>query len=145
MRYKTGLAALAFTIFGLGVKAQQPVAFRQISQADSVAKFIMWVDKEVSPQEKQCHSLIWKLRDIRKAANELMKKGSYPFTMTDEWPSPESEYYVVGFYEMKLLNNMMDKYVRLTTYRIDRKMKMERYNPEDDSWAAVTSVRTVKN
>lgn len=129
-------ASFLFVLATLPLFGQQPVIFRQINTADSLARALAWVDKEFTKAEHKCHTLIWSLREIREGALALKQKGAFAFTMTDEWPSPESEFYVISFYEIILRDKMMDRYNRLHTYRINKKMRVEQYNPDDDSWLA---------
>jgi hypothetical protein len=115
---------------------QHQIAFLQLSKNDSLAKALE--GRKFTVNEQKYHQLIWRLKTIRQEAIVLTKKGVVAFTMTDDWPSPDSEYYIISFYEMILNDKAMDRYSRLQTYRISRRMKIERYDPEEDSWVSLT-------
>lgn len=127
------LLILLFSVFAVvRLQAQQHIVFLQINKNDSLARALE--GKKFTGNEHKYHQIIWRIKSIRQKAIELNKKGAVAFTMTDDWPSPESRYYIISFYEMMIDNKMMDRYSRLETYRIDRRMKIERYSVEEDSW-----------
>jgi hypothetical protein len=128
---------LAVLILAAGhLCGQQQIVFLQINKNDSLARALE--GKKFISNEQKYHQMIWRLKAIRQQAINLHKKGAVAFTMTDDWPSPESGYFIISFYEMMMDNKIMDRYSRLQTYRINRRMKIERYNVEEDSWSLLT-------
>ena len=127
------LGVLACSVVRLD--AQQQIVFLQLNKHDSLARAIE--GKKFSGNELKYHQMIWQIKGIRQAAIELNKKGIIGFTMTDEWPSPDSFYYIISFYEMAVSNKTMERYSRLRTYRVNKRMRIEVYNIEDDDWKAL--------
>ena len=117
------------------LNAQRQLIFLQLNKNDSLAKALE--GKKFTASEWKYHQMIWRLKDIRQKALELNKKGVMAFTMTDDWPSDESIYYIISFYEMALTNKTMERYSRLLTYRINKRMKIEIYNAENDEWTSL--------
>jgi hypothetical protein len=134
-KFRHACILLILLLAALSTAGQRKVIFKHIN-SDPLAKTLSWVDKKVSPAEQKCHSLVWKIKEVRELALSVSKQGLHAFTMTDEWPSPESEYYIISFCEIATNDNLMDRYARLKTYRINKRMGIETYNAADDSWIA---------
>ena len=132
---KTTFLLILFVFTVLQVHAQQQLIFLQLNKNDSLAKALE--GKKFTANEWKYHQMIWRLKGIRQKALELNKKGVMAFTMTDDWPSDESIYYIISFYEMAMTNKSMERYSRLITYRINKRMKIEIYNVENDAWTSL--------
>lgn len=133
---KTALLLLLFVFPVSQLCGQQQIVFVQLNKSDSLARALE--GKKFIANERKYHQMIWRLRAIRQQAIDVYKKGAIAFTMTDDWPSPESQYFIISFYEMMMDEKMMDRYSRLQTYRINRRMKIERYIIEEDRWGELS-------
>ncbi|MEO7992066.1 MAG: hypothetical protein ABI663_21115 [Chryseolinea sp.] len=128
------IVALLIMLFTNRVQGQHSLKFDllPIDKTDSLGLFLEFTEMKLTPEEKERHKLIWKIEQVRQSAISLKKKGVDAFTMTDESPTKESPYYIIGFYEM-----LEEQFNRLDTYRISKDLTIESYDFLNDMWTHV--------
>lgn len=136
MTYLNKLLFLAVLTLIIDRACGQDFTLRSIDKTDSIAKVLEFDAEKLTKNELECHRLIWSLNEVRRSAIYLKQKKVDTFTMTDQKPTADSDYLVIGFYEMLVYNNIMDHSSRLGTYRVDRKMEIEIYNLAEDTWTS---------
>lgn len=107
-----------------------------VSDGDSVAKFLSFLNQAVSANDLEAHKQIWKLRSVREIADYVRKTTSaWPervdvVTVTDERPGENSLFYVIGLYEVHPGSHMN----KVNTFRISKDNLIELYDVGEDSW-----------
>ncbi len=115
-------------------KSLDSVEFQTLNSSDKLAKCIFF-NKEVLPDERKAHELIWGLKSVRYLANEMLKVGTYMDTLTVTLvrPTYKDSYFIIALYnrQPRVINKLM-------IYRVDLlKNRIERKYDSDSKWTAV--------
>jgi hypothetical protein len=110
------------------------VEFQTLNASNKLAKCI-FLDKEVSADEKKAHELIWGLKSVRDLANGMLQIGTYmeTLTVTLEKPNDKSAYFFIALYnrQPRVINKLM-------IYRVDlNKNRIEKRYDLDNKWTKV--------
>lgn len=135
--YKRLLLVVAIVCFSKFGFAQKELGLHAIVKGDTISKVLEFEDEKMSNEELECHKLIWSLSKVKNDAIYLRKKKVYAFSMTEERTSKDSDYFVIGFFEMIVYNGVMDHYARLETYRINKRKEIETYSFSTNTWTKV--------
>lgn len=107
-----------------------------VSDGDSVARLLSFLNQTVSANDLEAHKQIWKLRGVREIADYVRKTTSAlpekvdVVTVTDERPGENSLFYVIGLYQVHPGSHMN----RVNTFRISKDNLIELYDVGEDSW-----------
>jgi hypothetical protein len=108
----------------------------KVSPADTSEKMSFFhSDKKYFKADSIYCAMLYKLREVRAAANEKSPEGDYITMMVDERPEGDSHYYQIALCKIRRQLNKMD---RLETYRIDVKShQIEKHDVVKDKWIAL--------
>ena len=80
---------------------------------------------------------IWAVKHLRKIDKEVRIKGIKTFTVIDQRPSKDNEYYIIGHYQLPTGDHLM----RMSFYRLDPKNGTIEYqglgDVTEDKWTRV--------
>ncbi|HEY9049858.1 MAG TPA: hypothetical protein VIN08_28360, partial [Ohtaekwangia sp.] len=116
------------------VVGQQYVDFvlKPVDKADTLGRYLEFKDAHVSADEIENHKLVWKVKEVRVGAASLREKRVQAFTMTDEQPTQQHPYFVIGFYEL-----LAGHYTRLDTFRVGKDHTVEKFDFFDNRWTPI--------
>ncbi|HMV90343.1 MAG TPA: DUF4348 domain-containing protein [Cyclobacteriaceae bacterium] len=107
-----------------------------LSTDDSVARYVSFLNEDVSIEEIQAHVRIWQIESVREIGIYVKKRAIElgqqieVVTMLEEEPGEQSEFYVVAVYEFHDQSHL----TRVATFRIVSNNLIEQYNAVQNVW-----------